>query len=666
MLKNIKKQLFNLLTNNQTKTQSDDNIEIRNFNSIESDDFKKYIPDNVYYFKIEGIVACNESMGNYSVAYGGYSANNSVALNGYGWICLLDGNGQPIKSFTEYSNGTKLRYIQKLIITSDDTIVAIDSEHNPRFISDIDVSRNSRKRFIMLNNFINSNVIYDDYILVLNKSYTISYPFTRCYNIVKSQNSSTYVLVCQNYTQSGGFLHESTKIIKFQINVGSDNEWKFWETSTSSTINYLGSYVLFDSDDNLTFRIVTTAYKTSSTLLKIYDNNNDSLAESVLTASQYESMQIEGNPISQCIFKNKNHFYYTLSNFNESLAEIDGVISGDGWERVAAMYEYKNGEIKNVFVNSYGKSKIGITGEQIDLAICNNEVYVFRSLNEESDIYKYRFYFSKLIDNVLDFKLLHSLNTLHIYSPFNHLLIKSNYNLLTFQLFEFNYPFAGKPNGYFYNFKEVYNPNNYNGSPYIDDNCLLPNSSIIESNNQVLFARNLYNKTVNDNITVSTIEIPNTYLNDIDIDNRKLISETNLCLVENTEIFNKNIYETVYLNFINSLLIQDKNNLDHIKNNLDASSYLNQQINTTSAYENARLYKNAIIYYEDSTVEEIGYTFQDRQDTSVSINLLIYIPKLINKIELISDDKQTVYQTIDASNLEVGKLYKINQKLEVV
>lgn len=666
MLKNIKKQLFSLLTNNQTKTESDDDIEIRNFNSITSSNYNKYIPDNVYYFKIEGIVACNESMGNYSVAYGGYSTDDSVTLNGYGWICLLDGNGLPIKSFTEYSNGTKLRYIQKLIFTSDDAIVAIDSEYNPRFALNIDISRNSRKRFIMLNNFINSNVIYDDYVLVINKSYTISYPFTNCYNIVKSQNSSTYILICQNYTQSNGFLYESNKLIKFQINVGSNNEWKVWETSTSATIHYLGSYVLFDSNDNLTFRIVTTAYNLSSTLLKIYDNNNDNLVESVLTASQYKSMQIEGNPISQCVFKNKNHFYYTLSNFDESVAEIEGIESDDGYERVAAIYEYKNGIISNPFVNSYGKSKTNIMGEQIDLAICNNEVYVFRDLNEKNDVYKYRFYFSKLVDNVLNFQLLHSLNTFYSCSSFNHVLIKSNYNLLTFQLFEFNYFSSSKPNGYFYNFKEVYNPNNYNGSSYIDDNCLIANSSIISSNNQVLFARNLYNKTINDNITVSTVEIPNTYLNDINIDNKKLMSETNLVLVEDTDIFNKNIYETVYLNFINSLMIQDRNDLNHIKNNLGASSYLNQQINTTSAYENAKLYKNAIVYYADDTIEEIGYTFQDMQDTSVLINLLIYIPKLINKIELISDDKQTVYQTIDVSDLEVGKLYKINQKLEVV
>ena len=658
MTNNFKEQLFNVLTGNQIKTPSDDNIEIKNLNYITSSSYNKYIPDDVYYFKIEGIVACNESMGNYSIAYGGYSIDQSAALNGYGWVCLFDGNGNPIKSFTEYRDGTKLRYIQKMIVAADNTIVAIDSESNPKFENNIEVSKNSRKRLIMLNNFVNSNVIYDDYVLILNKSYTIEHSFTRCYDIVKSQNSSTYILICQNYTQSGIFLYESNKIIKFQINVGSNNEWQVWETSTSSTIHYLGSYVLFDSNDNLTFRIVTTAYNYSSTSLKIYDNNNDNLVESILTASQYESMQIEGNPISQCVFKNKNHFYYTLSNFRESTTE--------DMERVAAVYEYKNGVISNIFNNSYGKSKINIIGEQIDLAICNNEVYIFRDLNEENDVYRYRLYFSKLENNILDFKLLNSLNSFYVRSSFNHILIKNNYNLLTFQLFEFNYYDSSKPKGYFYNFKEIYNPNNYNGSPYVDNNCMIPNSSIIESNNQVLFARNLYNKTINDNTTVSTIEIPNTYLNDINIDNKKLISETNLSLVEDTNTFTKNIYETVYLNFINSLLIQDKNNIDYIKNNLEASSYLNQKINTTNAYQNSKLYSKAILYYEDGTTEEKEYKFIDTKDTSIIIKMLLYVSKVLKRIEFISDDKKMIYHTIDISNLETGKLYSISQKMEVV
>ena len=45
---------------------------------------------------------------------------------------------------------------------------------------------------------------------------------------------------------------------------------------------------------------------------------------------------------------------------------------------------------------------------------------------------------------------------------------------------------------------------------------------------------------------------------------------------------------------------------------------------------------------------------------------MIYFTKDINSIELISEDEQTTYLTIDGSSLEKEKYYIIKQYVEVV
>ena len=99
------------------------------------------------------------------------------------------------------------------------------------------------------------------------------------------------------------------------------------------------------------------------------------------------------------------------------------------------------------------------------------------------------------------------------------------------------------------------------------DNRLLLNKKreflcyLYDENNNVIFARNLYNKTISDRVTQSTIEIPNNYLNDVMIARQHLISETNSIMVDTHNIITKNIYETLFINFINTLQMINKNDL---------------------------------------------------------------------------------------------------------
>ena len=113
------------------------------------------------------------------------------------------------------------------------------------------------------------------------------------------------------------------------------------------------------------------------------------------------------------------------------------------------------------------------------------------------------------------------------------------------------------------------------------------------------------------------------------------------------------------------MLIIDRNNANQVINQ-QASTYLNNAINTADSYDNAKLYNKVIINYQNGSSKEVSYAHEDNTETSTVIAFGLHVDKLINNAEFVSNDKRTVYQTIDLSNLELNKYYAIRQKLEVV
>ena len=73
----------------------------------------------------------------------------------------------------------------------------------------------------------------------------------------------------------------------------------------------------------------------------------------------------------------------------------------------------------------------------------------------------------------------------------------------------------------------IFNNLNYNGDAYNDIDGLNPNSAVLYSSYNIpLFARNLYNKVVSNNTTISTVEVPNDMLNLQNIAKQSLFSKT--------------------------------------------------------------------------------------------------------------------------------------------
>lgn len=226
--------------------------------------------------------------------------------------------------------------------------------------------------------------------------------------------------------------------------------------------------------------------------------------------------------------------------------------------------------------------------------------------------------------------------------------------------------------------QQVYNEFNYNGSPNSNNwQLLLPHTIQISPTNdsEILFARNLYNKIVNNQETIATFEIPASQMNNYEQQTLlyKLISYTNTDIINEEKQINKNKYEDILINFINTIRMQDRNGFGRrIDNNVGARR-VNKSISELIDNNETKATKYKIVYSnnreEIKTIANNQITIQtDNRNRKYAMYIFeFYNPaeNLIKEMQIISNDEQTSYLTIDFTNKSGGKVYKINQKLEV-
>ena len=656
MTDDFKQTLFNYLIGKLPNEQGTTEEIFKEINEIPRSDWQNFLPNGGTWtaMRIEGLIAPSENTSNFTVLYGGYSTG-TVEDEAFGFIYLLNSNFEPIKLFEEYDSGTKLRYIQQMQVASDGTFFAVDdvvySYNNEQYV------QTSQKRFIMLNNF--TQQINDNYILTLQKSYIFpsSYFNFYCKYLTKNPNSSHYLLVGARANNIGNSLdYDAVGCIDFKINVGSENVWNFQSTPLNSNndgVIFGGAIATFDSDDNIAFKIIGTGTSNSlnqTIYLYSQDYGDTSWNRKTITSNGLYIDSIFFN--NQCYFINDNIVYFVLSN---EYWGNSGVIE----EKYIGLYKYtiSTNSLEELFLEKLGEADY-IHTRGIYLSVDKNELYVLYCKDDDQDEIGDFYYFR--YKNKWNPKLIASQKPFRFRSEY--FFVKTNFNLVSSFITKTTFTET------YWNqimIKENYNSSNYNGEPYINTNALIPNSAEIYSNERLVFARNLYNKTINNNTTVSTVEIPNTYLNGIDLTSKNLLSETNLTMIADTNVTQKNIYETMFLNFINVLQVANRNNATQVLNQ-EASSYLNNAINTDDSYDNAKLYNKVIINYQDGSNKEVSYDKEKLTETSTTIAFGLYTDKLVNNVEIVSNDKSMIYQTIDLSSLELNKYYAIRQKMEVV
>ena len=644
----------NLLDYMLGKMPSESGVEeeiFQSINDIPRDDWEGngILPSSWNNFRYEGLIQVQNS--ELLVLYGGYkTADDEVR----GIITILNKGFKPLKSIYQYDSGTYLRYIQCMAQAEDNTFYAIDC---PDFPNDNDWSfATSQKRFLMFNNF--TQQINNDYVLTLQKSYIFPTDYFNfyCKDMYKDNDSSNYVFTGVCLKEQNHPYFDAIRIINLKVNVGSENEWNKWD-SDNNVWFYGASYVEFQ-DDNFLCEILLAQNNINNKNVNLWkkDFSQNSFTLKTITTVNYYAVLDTFYYKNQSVFLNKNEVYFILNN------QRWGPQSGETINKYIGLYYYNDStnEFKTIYekyLGNYNSSNL----EAIYIVKNSNDIYVQfnNNITQTNNGVFADYYLQRLVNDKWKPKSI--ANQQYFYYYMRSLFVSNEFNLLNYFVYQIN-PQSSK---YWtvYNVKEIYNETNYNGEPFTDKNSLNSNSAILYSNNNPVFARNLYNKTQNGATTTSTIEIPNNYLNDTLIDQKDLMSVNNNAIISDTNGFTKNVYETVYLNFVNTISVVNQNETQAVYNNA-AATKLNTSINNPTDYDNLKLTKFKINYQDGTnTVSNLQATLQD--DGSYELLMTFYLSKLADSLELISEDEQTVYLTYNLANTEINKYYSFKQRVRI-
>lgn len=639
-----KTNIIKYILNKILKTNPDNVEQIKEIKEIPRSAWEDYIPSSYDRFNYEGMIAPDETLTGLGVLYGGFTDENN---NGYGIITLFNNDFIPVKTIYEYDSGTPLRYIQCMKQAEDGTFYLIDN--TAYSVGSAPDTRAGQSRFVMVNNFTVLDQLTNDYKLTLRTSYTFGSSYTNfyCRDMYKNPNSSHYLFFGLYGTN---WVYNATKIIDLKVNVGSANTWtKYYDTTN---VYFSGGYAIFDENDNVSFRCLLCPYSLSGRdLTSVYKSYTGSTTSSTLhTFNFYPFITYYYN--NQYCFMNENEVYFVLDN--------QDISNGSPMDKYIGLYKYNfsNQELTTIYEKNLG-SYSWIHLEHMCIDKNQNELYIQYNRNIDYDNNKANYVVQRLENDTwsppgYDDEINKG------FTSYRGLFVKNNFNLL--QIYE--YPTTPSANVWFmYLKKENYNPSNYNGSSYDDYNSMIPKQAEIWNNNSILFARNLYNSTINENQTNSTIVVPNSYLNDIELTKQILYSETNSEIVENTETITKNIYETLYLNFINTINVIDE---DTNTKYPIASSYINQNINTGTQNNCETTYIGKIKVNKGANTFITNCNWAEYNDAiHYKTNFSIVFDENITSIDFLSNDEATIYYTLDTSSWETGKTYLIEQYLRI-
>lgn len=647
MTEDYKKELLNYVTGNLEETSPTTDEIFKEIIEANRNDWIDYMPSSWTNMKIEGFIKPNENTSNLGVMYGGYKYNNQS----FGFVILVDNNMIPIKYITEFDSGTKLRYIQCMIQGDDNLFYAIDDSEMSYLNYNI---QNSQKRFIMLNNF--SVPVDGKYTIRLRTSYILNgtnYQNFYCDDIFKENNSSHFVF-CGRYSPGTEQIASYIKSIELKINVGQSNEWNYYQINE----NYpnLCSFVTFNNESNIKIQTLGIRRTGFNVNLFVKDYNSNSYVSNVIQTLSYE---LDNDPYleEQALFLDSNNIYFVidtqnLSGYNPSTREPAK------FERYVNLYHYNisTNSFETIHQDYYGNYSEVIQHSKIQLDKNQGKLYIALYNNIDTSTNKANYYIQKY-DGVWKPILVGENKNFSISQ--RSFYVGSNFNLIQIVLFPNN---LRKPTWYFSIIKEIYNPNQYNGEPYINSDVFSPLYSNLYSNGSLVFSRNLYNISKQNNMTMSSVEIPNNYLNDITIEQNDLISETNFQINSDNTQWTKNIYEVVDLNFLNTITIEDEDtNTPYLESAIKVNNSITDGGDTN--YQNTPCNKYRINYTDSTNIINSLY-WENIDDTHKETEITFYVDKNITSIDLLSNDETTIYLTLPVE-VEVGKYYTINQKIKI-
>lgn len=554
--------------------------------------------------------------------------------DGTSFIVILDTNMNPIQYIDEYSSGVKLQFL--LDINCDD-------ENNFFALERLTEDGTERIRFVMLNNILiqNGNSQYE---LNISKAYNLpTLPKTlssyESLGIYKVPSTSKYLFVLENIG--------IPTVVTLEVKVGTSNEWIVYAAdSTVKGYHFTYNSIYYNwNDDN--FNVIIPATSNDTVTYNCYQiiNSDETLTLDTSKTIEFPNLPSYNflNPTSDIMMINDTSYYlaYRISNESNTGGTDYICLNNDGIFTELATFEYDNetftGELNYDYFYKY-----------------NNEVFlrikISKSGTDADDYYMCLLdgtdFYSSPIENVPE---------LTWNSPF---FVTKRYNLYNFYI---------QADNTVYNKQLIYNANSYNGQPYTSTNSLIPNSSqLFDSNNNLLFGRNLYNSSIYGNTTTATVQIPNNFLNSEQIANEQLLGQTNQVLVSANKTISKNVYEELFINFNNQINVIDNDNNLNLSMQA-ASNYVNQSVSNGSNYDGLFVGYAKINYQNSNQIVPIVFNNIDLDDLTAtcSFTFMSDSTNQVQSIQILSNDQSNVYATIQGNNFQLGKVYAVTQEIQI-
>lgn len=609
---------------------------------------KKTIANNLYN-QLGEVVGESTSTGEYiihSIGYHQSATTDKIYLYGYssndrhpheyGWIAVLSSNLYLEDIIDTYSSSVIMGRVIDLIDDELGRVFLLEYQYNA-----------DNQRILCLNNISVKDRQTNNYIAKIRKSYVIADTNITLEIMKRKKGQNFFALAGRDTTSSEPI------VILYEIKdmgIGSTER----KTYTSSrNIQVADLWADWNDNNELTAQIVGYDYADYETVTFL----SLEIGNQIMVGSDYRIPITRGYVFNRpSIILTKMFEAYYGAFFQQG--SQNGTYPDE--KRLYVLYRF---DIVGKWDSLYQKETPYNEDEKNDtsnvlLYITSNLEIFYAFIYWEGGRYPYSLEIGKIVDyNVYPDTLGEIETTSQVH---NELFIVTNqYNL---------YKYLYQTDNNLIKVYQIYNNYNYNGLPYSDETSLIPKTSILyNAENEPIFARNLYNKSVINRTTISTVEIPNTMLNN-GIYKEDLLGNTNIVLVSNSKLISKNIYEKLYINFINSIQIRNDNDITNKIINTAGAIRLNQSISNDADYDNAKGI-NINYIYEDGTT--YSYNISGEQITinnlQATINLYVYVPveKKISYIEIKSADKKTTYQTIKNLNLEKGKLYNIKQNVKI-
>lgn len=561
-------------------------------------------------FTVHGMLQ-SENYDNY-ILYGDRRANAAY----YGFLLIVDSNFNPIELIKTYDSGTLLGRFLKLAIDEKNQIYGVDYN-----------SDTTTYRFIMLNN------VFATGIAKLRQSYSLPSKVSSMhgFQITKDPNSANYLIAGMVF--SGNV--NQPRVAQLKINVGSENEWTYYtysDTLLATESELSNIYSTWDEEVPDFQMSAFTDYQ-----FIIYSKYQENLIQATLYDVD-ASWQLTTIYNTNSIIADENTCYYAVH------ATADG-------QELISIYQIKNGV--QTFITGYPLDGTTTSNNYIEakLRVLNGTLFFIEVVPNGSN---YNILAGSYKDGVIDETTFMAEDITIPLATFFTLFDTIN----NFNLYKYNYQIGNT----LYSIKLLYNQYiNFeeNLTGYNNYHDLKPLTMSIYSNNSLLFNRNLYNLVVNASTTTSTVEVPNTMLNGITLDGENLIGNHYLQISQNEEDILTNIYETLHINTINTLSMI---NLDTNILYPNGSARLNNSVNMTQDYNNAKCSK-ARINYADETTKIIDIKFYPKRNYFYTL-FALYVDKEISSIDFLSNDEATIYNKITPT-FTVGNIYTIRQDVYI-